>query len=66
MHAWVSGITPDILARERAQVLDCTQEDIRALAPLMRAILDDDCLCAVGGEDKLKEEADLFDAGEAL
>ena len=66
LHAWVGGITWEENAAIRAQILDCTQEDIRALAPMIRAVLDADCLCAVGSEDKLKEEKDLFDVVETF
>ena len=48
------------LQRERDQVLDATAEDIRALAGHIRAILEADCLCVVGGEKKLREEKEQF------
>ncbi len=48
------------LQRERDQVLDATAEDIRALADHIRAILEADCLCVVGGEKKLREEKEQF------
>lgn len=41
-------------------MLAVTVSDIRALAPLMRAVLDAGCVCALGGEEKLREEKDLF------
>ena len=60
LSAWLCGLTYETLQRERDQVLAVTVSDIRALAPLMRAVLDAGCVCALGGEEKLREEKDLF------
>ena len=48
------------LQRERDQVLDATAEDIRALAGHIRAVLEQDCLCVVGSEKKIREEKERF------
>lgn len=60
LNAYVSGLTQEALQTERDQVLAVSQEDIRALAPLMRAVLDSGCICVVGNEEKLKAEKELF------
>lgn len=49
------------LARNRDQVLNATVEDIRALAPLVQATMDQDYFCVVGNEDTLTAAADMFD-----
>lgn len=54
------GLDREDLARERAQVLDCTQETIRGLAPWLEA-LEDGTVCVVGSAAKLQENAELFD-----
>ena len=42
--------TPEAIAqKKRDQIIDCTAEDIRALAPLVRDVLSDGYLCVVGG-----------------
>ncbi len=66
MSAYMSGITYEMLQRERDQVLDITQEDIRALAPLTKAVLEQKHFCVVGSEDKLEAEKELFDKLESL
>ena len=45
----------------RNEVLNAGQEDIRALAPIIEAILAEDCICVIGNEEKLQEEKDMFD-----
>ena len=56
----LSGLTEEQLQKERDEVLRATQEDIRALAPIAEAILASDCICVIGGEDKITEEQDMF------
>ncbi|MBQ6322139.1 MAG: insulinase family protein [Lachnospiraceae bacterium] len=58
--AFLRGLEQDRLQQERDQVLTVTVEDIRALAPMMQAVLDQQYLCVVGNEDKLRESQDLF------
>ena len=60
LNAYLTGITLEQVQRERDQVLSCTQEDIRALAPLIASVLSDGYICAIGDEGKILEEKDLF------
>jgi hypothetical protein len=60
MNAYLTGNTTEQLQREREQVLRATPEDIRALAPLVEAVLAQDNLCVIGNEDTLTKEKDLF------
>lgn len=54
--------TPEAIAqKKRDQIIDCTAEDIRALAPLVRDVLSDGYLCVVGGEGKIQENKGLFE-----
>ena len=54
------GITPDMIQKERDEVMDATPEDIRALGAYIRAFMEDDYLCVVGNEQKIRSEADKF------
>ena len=58
--AWFSGVTDEMLARERREVLSVTPADIRALAKAIRAILATGSLCAIGNAEKIKENRGLF------
>ena len=60
MNAWICGLTEERIQKEREQVLGTSQEDIRRLAPLMQAVLEQECICVLGNEEKLKAESDLF------
>ncbi len=60
LEAYLSGITEEELRKNRAAVLSTKPEDIRALARYVEAILSDDCICVVGGENAISENQDLF------
>ena len=60
LSAYLSGVTAGMLAEEREQVLDATPADIRALAPIVKAVLDTGSLCVIGNEDKVRAESGLF------
>ena len=46
--------------------MDCTQEDIQAVAAHLDAIMKSGVLCVVGASAKLKENAELFEHLEPL
>lgn len=60
LGAWLSGITDEMVQKERDQILDVTQEDIRALAEQLEAALQTGALCAIGNEQQIMNEKELF------
>ncbi len=64
--AYLTGLTEDVLQKERDEVLSAQTADIRALEPYITAILSDECLCAIGNENMIGEEKTLFDRKESL
>lgn len=60
MSAYLSGLTQDVVQKNRDEVLQATPADIRALEPLVASVLADDCLCVIGNEDMLEKEKDMF------
>ncbi|MBQ4562979.1 MAG: insulinase family protein [Lachnospiraceae bacterium] len=64
--AWLSGVTDEMAAKERREILNCTETDIRALAPIIRAVLAADRICVVGSEEKIEEAKDLFNEVKPL
>lgn len=64
--AYISHLTMDMLLKQRMEVLDATQDDIRALAPHIEEVLSQDYFCVVGSEEKINEEKDMFDVIENL
>lgn len=61
MSGYLSGISVESLQKERDQVLNCTIEDIRSLAPVMRAVAESGNLCVIGNEKHITEEKELFE-----
>lgn len=62
LSAWCSGVTGDMLQKERDQILAATVEDIRALSGIVREILKTGALCVIGNEEKIKSEKEMFGA----
>ncbi len=58
--AWFTGVTLEDLKKERDQILDAQPEDIRKLAELIEAVLADDNLCVIGGQETIKRSEELF------
>ncbi len=58
LAAYLCHLTEDMVEKERDEVLTAQPEDIRALAPLIKAILSDDCICVIGGAAKCREDGD--------
>ena len=60
MVMYLAGVTQKDLDEERRQVLKATKEDIRALADLVRAVLSEGVICALGGDTKISANQELF------
>lgn len=60
LNAYFGNVTEEDVRREREQILGAVPEDIRALAPLMRAILADNNFCVLGNEGALAKEREMF------
>ena len=60
VSAYLSGVTNEMLAQERAQILAAQPEDIRALAKIVKAVLDTGSICVIGSEEKVEASRDMF------
>lgn len=60
LNAYFGGLTDADMQKERDEVLNATPEQIRSIAPLVRAVLDEDAFCVIGNEEKIREERDMF------
>ncbi len=58
--AYLTGMTEEDAQRERDELLSTNQEKIRALAPLIQAVVDFGAVCTVGSEAKLEKAKDAF------
>lgn len=61
MNRYFTGTTQDAAQTRRDQLLQTTAADIRALAPLIRAVMKDNNVCVMGNEAKIRQEAKWFD-----
>ena len=59
-NLYMNKVSAEMIKKERAQILDAAQEDIRALAKVAKAVLAADQLCVIGGEEKIEEDKELF------
>lgn len=60
ISAYLSGITNDMLQQERNEILDVSQEDIRGLSGILKAILETGALCVIGNEQQIKADEGMF------
>lgn len=60
MGLYMSHVTGDMIREERNQILDAKEQDIRALADIVAAVLKCNQFCVIGSEDKIEEQKDLF------
>ena len=66
LNAYLSKVTEDMLQKDRDEVLNVTEEDIRKLADYVDAIMEDNCICVVGTGSKIKESKELFSHIDSL
>lgn len=60
-HAYFMRKTEEDLQKDRDQVLQCTAEDIRKLAPYVKAVVNAGNRCCVGNEEKIRQNKEYFD-----
>ena len=56
MNLYMNRVTADMIKKERMDILSAGQEDIRALAGVVEAVLAADQLCVIGNEEKIEEQ----------
>ena len=60
MNLYMSKVSAEMIRKERNQILDASQEDIRSLYRVAEAVLKADQLCVIGGEEKIEESREVF------
>ena len=64
--AYLTGKTYEDVQKIRDEILATTAEDIRRTKPMLEALLDADCICAVGSAAKVEECKEMFDVVKTL
>ena len=60
MTRYFTRTTDEVAQARRDQLLATTAADIKALSPLIEAVMKDDNLCVMGSEATIRQEKDLF------
>jgi hypothetical protein len=58
---YISGIAFEEIQQERTEILNTSLADLKAYAPLLRKLMDDNYICVLGNDTKVKEHQALFD-----
>ena len=53
-------ISYEDICKEREEILSLNVQKVRALAPVIEAVLAQDYICVVGNSDKIEEGKELF------
>lgn len=57
---YLQGITYEMLASQRKEVIEATKEDLVRLAPLFEEALAQDNLCVIGNDKKVEQSKEMF------
>ena len=60
MNLYMNHVSEEMIRTERRQILQATQEDIRALSKVVEAMLKAEQICVIGSEEKIEEEKAMF------
>ena len=66
MNLYMNHVTEEMIRAERREILNATQEDIRALAEIAEAVLAEEQICVIGNETKIEESREVFGEVAAL
>ena len=59
--AYLKNVTTELLKKERGEILECDEAAVRALAPAIKAAMDEGHFCAVGNAGVIEENKSDFD-----
>ncbi|MGE5499994.1 MAG: insulinase family protein, partial [Syntrophothermus sp.] len=62
VRRYLENITPEMVQKERDEVLSTTIEDVKSLKKMVNDILGQKSYCVYGNEDKVKSEQALFNS----
>ena len=60
LSAYYSKVRHEDMQKEREEVLNTSEADIRGLASLIEAVLSDNLICAVGNADLIEKDSEMF------
>ena len=60
LSAYMTGVTQEMLQKERDDMLNASVEDIKGLSKYIEAFMEDDFFCTVGSAQKIKAGKEMF------
>jgi Zn-dependent M16 (insulinase) family peptidase len=63
---YMSGITEEDIQKERNEIIETTKEKLTSLSPLVETVLKQKNICAIGNEEKIESEKQLFSTVKQL
>ncbi|HWT26929.1 MAG TPA: insulinase family protein, partial [Mobilitalea sp.] len=60
LSMYIAGISEEELQREREEILNVTEGELRSLGDIVKAVTDEDNICVIGNESKINENKDMF------
>lgn len=60
LSAYLSGVTDEMVQKERDEILNVTQDHIRGLADIIQAVLDTKALCVIGNDEQIRAQEGMF------
>lgn len=60
LTAFMNGVTDEMRKKERKEILSCSCDSIRALAPALKAVTDCRQICVVGNSSTIDRDSDLL------
>ena len=66
LSAYYSKVRHEDMQKEREEVLNTSEADIRGLVPLIEAVLSDNLICAVGNADLIEKDSEMFKEAKHL
>ena len=60
--AYFTGITYEDIQKERDEVIQAIPQDVQKLSELVKAVLSQENFCVIGNEEKITEQANLFES----
>ena len=61
MNLYMNHVSAEMIRKERADILNAQQEDIRKLAKVLDAMLAAKQICVIGSEEKIEAQKEMFD-----
>ncbi len=60
LRAYLTGRTVEDYKREKAEIINATEQDIKNVLPYIEAIIEQNNLCVIGNDKKVEEAKDIF------